>query len=120
MPTSIEIENDILFISVTGECPLNELQSTQLKASTISKEQGIHRILVDLRQACLDLKTIQLFEINKSHVDLFPLGTKHALIISQVTGNPGDEKFVENVAVNRGVLLKIFVDIENAMEWLEE
>ena len=30
------------------------------------------------------------------------------------------DSFVENVAVNRGVNLKIFTDIEEAIDWLEE
>jgi hypothetical protein len=66
----------------------------------------------------VDLKIIELYEINKNHADLFPVGTKHAVIISQTTAKPGDEEFVENVAVNRGVHLKIFEDKEDAMGWL--
>ena len=119
MPTSIQIKNEILFISVNGKCPMDELQSTQFEASKISKEQGINRILVDLRKANLGLKPFQLFEINKMHGDLFPVGTKHALIISETTGNPGDDKFVENVAANYGSYLRVFANLEHALEWLK-
>ena len=118
MPAIIKIENNIMSISVVGKCSMDELKSAQFEASNISNEQGINRVLVDLRKANLGLKPFQLFEINKMHSDLFPVGTKHALIISQTTGNPGDDKFVENVAANYGSYLKVFTDLENAIEWL--
>jgi hypothetical protein len=120
MSTNIEVKNDIICISVTGECPKDVLDSTQLMGAKISKKENILKILVDLREASLDLNTSQLFELNRSHHFLFPVGTKHAVIISDKTGKPGDERFVENVAVNRGVMLKTFMDTDKAMEWLKE
>jgi hypothetical protein len=42
---------------------------------------------------------------------------KAAVVYSEVTE---DERFLESVGVNRGILIKVFDDIDEAISWLSK
>ena len=78
----------------------------------LSKETGIRRALVDVRDQQVAGPVTELFEFG----DSIPSGMAFAVL-----SNPhsGDHRFVENVALNRGKSVRLFFGSEEeAIEWL--
>ncbi len=78
--------------------------------------QGATRILCDERALEYRLSTIDTFQIASDIADAAPRLAQVALVC-----NPqyiDDATFWENVAVNRGLTVKVFKELEAALHWL--
>jgi hypothetical protein len=85
-------------------------------AQPVLEEQRSTRVLFDLREAEIAASTMETF-----HTAAFPESWgwkriyKAAVIYSEVTE---DERFLETVGVNRGIRIKVFSDMDEAISWL--
>ena len=76
------------------------------------------KALLDCRKMAGEIKTLESFMVADYGGKMRGFLSKMALV-----GREDQmllDSFVENVAVNRGVNLKIFTDFEEALAWLEE
>ena len=78
----------------------------------------ISKALLDCRSMTGEIQTFESFNVAKYGVNMIGIISKTALVGREDQMLP--DNFVENVAVNRGVDLKIFTDIEEAIAWLKE
>ena len=84
---------------------------------TVSKHNCKH-FFNDLRKANLDLSTMHIYNIPNL---LIQLGIDHSWRIAIVVlKDSEDYSFFETVAVNRGHIVKLFMDPDEAMNWLTE
>ena len=74
------------------------------------------KILLDCRKMTGEIQIFDSFEVAKYGVEMLGSAYKTALVGREDQMLP--DNFVENVAVNRGVNLKIFTDIDEAIDWL--
>ena len=91
---------------------VNDWREAQAAFLRLSKETGIRRALVDVRNQKAAGPEIDLFEFGRD----IPSGMMFAVL-----SNPhrGDHKFVETVALNRGKNVRLFFGSEKeAIEWL--
>ena len=78
----------------------------------------LSKALLDCRKMIGEIQTLESFMVADYGGKMRGFLSKMALV-----GREDQmllDSFVENVAVNRGVNLKIFTDIEEAIDWLEE
>ena len=78
----------------------------------------LSRALLDCRKMTGEIQILESFRVAQYGGKMRGLLSKTALVGRQ--DQMLSDNFVENVAVNRGVNLKIFTDIEEAINWLEQ
>ncbi len=108
----------VCIIRVTGQHkrPQDSMALQQL-ARDIGDERDSQRFLFDMTQTEIIGGTIDIFQTGTVPVDsdYSQIGQRIALLF---TGDLADHKFLENVAVNRGYQLRIFDQMDKALEWL--
>ena len=118
MPYEIKYdsEGNCLMCRMFGEITYSILPTFASDADDLLGKHDCHLLLNDLREADLQLSTLDLHEIPKllSQFDHIAF-CKRALVVS---GNMDDYQFFETVSVNRGDNVKIFRSFDEAEQWL--
>ena len=89
----------------------------RMKAA-IMFEQGLRRVLVDIREAAIDDSAVDLLEFNSSHYDVLPRGCRIGVVAHLDATSAPACRFAETVAFNRGIAMRVFTDDEEALAWL--
>ncbi len=84
----------------------------------VCSQSQISRALLDCRNMTGEIEIMDSFMVAKYGVKMIGSISKFALVGREDQMFP--DNFVENVAVNRGINLKLFTDIEKAIDWLKE
>ena len=111
----------IITIKYWGNISLPDLKSGSRDAAQQIIDYKCHHILVDSREVDFKLSTLEIFDLPKTFSDIlseFGLELrkiKRALLVAHIKN---DYQFVETVAINRGYLVKLFDDINEARKWL--
>jgi hypothetical protein len=92
---------------------LEEVRS-ELKRSLTANHW--YRLLIDATRINSLMSVVDNFDFTCEHQSLFPPGTRHAIIYSPE--HYEGFRFIENVAQNRGVLMRLFTDRARAVNWL--
>ena len=79
---------------------------------------ALQKAFLDCRNMTGEIKIFESFNVAEYGVKMIGIISKTALVGREDQMLP--DNFVENVAVNRGVNLKIFTEIEKAIDWLKE
>jgi hypothetical protein len=119
MTYSIVCEEGIVRVRHTGSLTITEVTNSRQEAGRVLQERGVRKVLVDLREGRLAQTTVDMFDFGTSYGQVFPFGTKIAVVvISGRTGSADDAVFAETVARNAGARLRMFEDMEEAESWL--
>jgi hypothetical protein len=78
----------------------------------------ISKALLDCRNMTGEIKMFSSFMVAEYGVKMIGIISKTALVARE--DQMLSDNFVENVAVNRGVNLKLFTDADEAIDWLKE
>jgi hypothetical protein len=81
-------------------------------------QSQISKALLDCRKMGGEIQIMESFMVVKYGVRMIGTISKFALVGREDQMFP--DNFVENVARNRGINLKLFTDIEKAADWLRE
>lgn len=76
-------------------------------------------LALDLRDAILQISTLDLFGIASTVSEIFGRETPLAILIAPATMSATDARFFENVICNRGGLAGFFTDLATAHDWLK-
>ena len=118
MAYGVELVKDAKYVRValTGELTRNDLENAREETIRALTANGWNRLLVDVTRGNRKLSVAEDFEFTSEHQSSFPAGVRTALVIRP------DEleyfRFTENVAQNRGVNMKLFLDKIQALNWL--
>ena len=82
------------------------------------RQVQISKALLDCRNMTGEIRIFDSFKVAEYGVKMVGAIFKTALVGRQDQMLP--DNFVENVAVNRGINLKIFTDADDAIDWLKE
>jgi hypothetical protein len=118
MTDDIRAEADLVILRPTGAWTVEQARDHQREAARIMRNSRLRALLVDLRQARAAFSTSDILELTASHLERFPLGTRHAVVYAADTAPAEDARFVETVAFNRGLQLRMYTDIAAARRWL--
>ena len=97
---------------------LEDVQSYGLAIIQACREQGVTRVLCDERELEYRLNTFEHYEAAEFIAQQVPAVAKAAIVCNPQSLPAAD--LYEDVAVNRGLMLRIFTDIDQAWAWLED
>ena len=124
MPFTIthDVNNNLLFGKFYGIIDVDVLREYVLKMKNFQNPGDVQRIFTDYREAHFDLSTLQLFHLPEKHDKLLKsFGFNVHRIKRAILYDPKDRDlatFFETVAVNRGHMVKVFTNEEDARAWL--
>ena len=122
MTLEIRPEPEFLNLRATGEFSLEEAKRTVLEMLEAVAESKATKVLFDGRKIKGEPATIErvyygefaAFSVSESSR---LAGTKFGYVLLEPVRDP--RKLGEMVAVNRGMLVKVFDNLGDALEWLE-
>ena len=111
---------DFLIANPTGDFNLEQSKQTLLELATMAESASESEIILDLRQAygaSLSLDDLHgLVTMLAEHRSSF----NHAIVILVRSDEQfGRARFAELCARNSGFLMKVFLDFESAVTWLQ-
>lgn len=113
MPTYIN-KGNYLLVEINEGYSFKMLKETVHQIIAHSKKENLGKVLVDLTNMDGEFKTIDRYEIGLEIAKVWGQGVQVATVARESQVN----FLVENVAVNRGAKLRVFIKIEPALEWL--
>ncbi len=118
MPDIIELnpEKRIIEIRSYGTVEGGDIENTIKLITKINEQSGVDKVLVDTTEQESMPSTFREFSIFSELPRIFRI----ALLANQDQPTAEDIRFVETVARNRGIQMKIFNTRKEALEWLEE
>jgi len=81
----------------------------------VARESGYSKILVDIRQANIDLTYMDHYQAGEDFARYFQ-GLSVAFVFNEIKDNYA---FGETVASNRGAVLRLFTSLKESYDWLE-
>jgi hypothetical protein len=118
MSDNVEVlrKEGYLHITFSGAFSLAAAKrSVDVLVETCGKE-NCNKVLFDCRPMTGDMPIFERYEIAKYGAESLPYRIKVAMLGREDQVSPDD--FFETVAVNRGLILKVFSDMDKAIAWL--
>jgi hypothetical protein len=121
----ISAEPDFLYVRTKGEFSLEEAQENFMAMLQAVAQHKVKKVLMDGRGITGEPETMERFfygEFTAESVAKFKkhgvaLSTQFAYVLEEPVLDPN--RFGETVAVNRGLVMKVFDALEDAREWLQ-
>ena len=111
-------KHDFLFVKVKGNRSIETIMDSTKQIVEKCNKKKCSKVLVDVRNFNNRINFSDIFNlVSKDLPDIINHKIKKVAIVD-VDGHNFNKEFFENVAVNRGHNVKIFTDINNAMDWL--
>ena len=119
MPVNVKVINTKEFIRATATGALDFAASKQaiLDIASQIKQPGEYEVLIDTRGAEGTLSITELYELGVALADHPSLRRNKIGLLVPMRG-VYDARFLESVALNRGVQIRAFTDFEQAITWL--
>ncbi len=111
-------EPDYLHIQATGVRTIESIVSMAKDLLAVRDEHGYSKVLLDVRGMVGGLGTIAAYKLGSDDIQEFRRPGQLKLSIIDLKENRERFDFFENVAVNAGLNLRIFADVDKAMAWL--
>ena len=112
-----EVQDDVLFVRLKGEFPMEMLKSEQNVFAPLVQACAAHgrwKVLVDATELVVKLGT---FELYRAAADLGTIGSQPLRFALVTTAEQVDSLF-ETTARNRGVEVRVLTSVDDAREWL--
>jgi hypothetical protein len=114
---SFHVDDDLLRVKASGrDESLEEVMAYGMAIIEAAKESGCTRVLCDELELDYALGTFDTFEAAKFIADQVPGVAKVAIVCKPEYADDAD--FWETVATNRGMLVRMFHDLEEAEAWI--
>jgi hypothetical protein len=116
MPERVRINEDLDLIEIQSYCDVSieDIAESLARVRRICADTGRSRVLVDTTDQTSLPNTTDLFELFSTH----PLDFRVAILMEKPTATAGDLAFIETVARNRNVTMKLFRTRDEALAWL--
>jgi hypothetical protein len=102
----------------SGYVTVAELKEGRSKAIELLRKRKWRKVLFDTTGMQNDLSTLDIFCLTVSHREAFHPQVKLGLLLSQTAERKAGGRFIENVAVNRSINLRVFFNCKQAKAWL--
>ncbi len=112
----LELQDSNIHLQLRGKYDLSRLSHTIEEVGRLCRETGCRRILADARKHVGGIGVLDLHEIGEMIAREIPRGYRVAVVVSE--GRLEMDRFLETVALNRGVLFKLFTRTDEAESWL--
>ena len=119
MPQDIHIESKegYLHVEVFGVFDCTKAKEFVRQILNACHQHAVWKIFVDIRNIKGPIPTMSRFELAEFLASEQTVPVRMAVLESQV--QVPNDRFFENVAVNRGAIVKVSTELGEAFEWLE-
>ena len=121
MNVSYEARSGYLYVKATGEFSLSSAQDSLIEWVKKAHIHALNRILCDLTLITGfdddQASTMTLFKLGEFAAESIP--GKFRLAVLETPQQFGGGRFCENVMVNRGAAVKVTINLNEALEWLD-
>ena len=118
MPYQIHFRKDVdcVFLMHTGELDIEQARRSRNELRDVLEAHNCNRVLIDETQADKKLSVIDEHQFTAEYGSELPRRVRIAVVVH--CEKMSEARFVENVAFNRAIQLKIFPSREEALDWL--
>jgi hypothetical protein len=118
MPDKFTVNKELRLIEIRsyGIVTQKDIEGSLASATEVYKRQGISKVIVDATGLKEGPGTVEVFKMFSA----MPRYLSQAIITTKDHVKESELIFAENVAVNRGISLRIFYSREDALKWLYE
>lgn len=117
-------EKKIILITLIGEIDMPTIKTAILEAGKVITEHQCNKIIGDFRETIFSVGTLdilQLYEfwiqtLKSNHISL--QDSKRVIFINPDQKNWEKFRFFETISVNRNSRVKIFYNLDLAIEWI--
>ncbi len=113
----LELKDNSLLLQLSGRYDRLRLLQVIMEVGRQCEQTGCRSVLADARQHVGGIEVMELHQIGELIARELPRGSHVALVASP--GRLAMDRFLETVAVNRGVLFRLFTELEDAQRWLQ-
>jgi hypothetical protein len=119
MPVNIKViqTKDFIKTTVTGVLDFAVSRQALLDIASQIEQPGESEILVDTREAEAVLSVVDIYELGQALADHSSLRRSKIGILTQLR-DAQQVGFLEIVAANQGVHVRVFTEFEEAITWL--
>lgn len=119
---SVDKDNQIVMLTSYGNQFAEEARIETQHALNTARKHGFHKFLVDLQQAIVNDTIMESYNFIGS---LPAIGFNNKDKIAAVANADAEQessrhRFSETLAINRGLNVKLFYNITDAVQWLNE
>lgn len=106
-------------VEAIGPMKLALVKEVAVQALAEAASRDLHKFLVDDREMVPDLSTLELYQL-PDVLGRMGLGKRDraAVVYSERAPKAEDFRFFENTAINRGFDVRLFTDLNQAVDWL--
>ena len=112
----LESNNKEVLLQLRGTYNLPLLQRAIREVGKCCRQTGYRRVLADARDHLGAIDVVDLHQIGELISREIPGGCRVAVVVS--IARLAMDRYLETVAVNRGVSFRLFTDMEDANQWL--
>ncbi len=109
---------DYLSIHASGIRTLENIIGITLDYIAERDKHGYRKVLLDVREMTGKLSTIDAYNLGTEELEKFRRTGEVKVSIIDLEDNRERFQFMENVATNMGLNLRIFSDVDKALKWL--
>ena len=117
LDAQMEPHEKYLHVVVTGAFDFEELKELIRRIRAAAQQHGLSKILADFRNMDGWLSQIARFELASLAASDWPAPLRAGVL--KTPAQAPDDNFFENVAVNRGAIIRISTKAEEIFTWLE-
>ena len=114
----IKVADGIARAEVSGAFNPSNAKAFFRKILGHARDQGLSKILIDARHLEGDVSTMERFDFGSFMSEMRPAAIRIAFVGSAEA--VWSQRFLETVAVNRGVIAKVTTNPTEAIEWLKQ
>ena len=109
---------DYLYVKVKGKRTKESIKKATEGIVEKCQENKCSKVLVDIRDFSERINITEIFDLASKELPEITMSKINKVAIVDNEGFNYNKNFFENVARNRGHNVKIFTNIDNAMQWL--
>jgi hypothetical protein len=118
---TMEKVGDVLHVKAVGTRTMDVIMAMSKDIMEACARHGTPKALIDVRAMEGHLPTLNAYDIPKTFFQkIRDRSILQQSAIVDLKENEERYKFLENVAVNLGYILRIFSDADEALQWLQE
>ena len=113
---TIDHDRELIMVRVSGDLTAQTVTELTIEVGAVAAEHGIIRLLFDMREASEKATDLDAFFLAANPEKRGMEKQYRRAIVHD--GRDRSYGFFETVSVNRGNTVKVFVDVDKALEWL--
>ena len=121
MPWKIQLIDNPAAVAVEASGPMKLALVMEVAAQALAEAASheLHKFLVDDREMIPDLSTLELYQLPEVLERMgFGKRDRAAVLYCERSPKAEDFRFFENTAINRGFDVRLFTDLDQAVDWL--